>query len=33
MPIGHVPAQYHDILASPALGHIATVNASWTAQN
>lgn len=28
MPIGDVPAQYHDILESPVLGHMATVNAA-----
>ena len=26
MPKGHVPAQYHDLLASTALGHLATVD-------
>lgn len=27
MPVGPVPAQYHDILASTSLGHMATINA------
>ena len=27
MPIGPVPAQYHDILESTTLGHLATVDA------